>query len=89
MISVKQKLNQSFESFAENLPFYGHLILNLDDMNIRKIEKNIHRKNISFGFTDINQYQIIKVELMQTTTSQAHLYQCLHRKEVRFGHLFF
>jgi UDP-N-acetylmuramate--alanine ligase len=63
--SSQEKLNQSFVSFAENLPFYGHLILNLDDMNIRKIEKNIHRKKISFGFTDTNQYQIINVELIQ------------------------
>ncbi len=39
------KLNQSFVSFAENLPFYGHLILNLDDMNIRKIEKIFIGKN--------------------------------------------
>ena len=77
------KLNQSFESFAENLPFYGHLILNLDDMNIRKIEKNIHRKKISFGFTDINQYQIINVELMQGM-QKFQLFDHLSRKLYKF-----
>ena len=33
----QDKLNQSFVSFAENLPFYGHIILNIDDKNIYKI----------------------------------------------------
>ncbi len=77
------KLNQSFVSFAENLPFYGHLILNLDDMNIRKIEKNIHRKKISFGFTDINQYQIINVELIQGM-QKFQLFDHLSRKLYKF-----
>ena len=63
--SSQKKLNQAFVSFAENLPFYGHLFLNLDDVNIRKIEKKIHRKKISFGFSDANQYQIINLEMSQ------------------------
>jgi UDP-N-acetylmuramate--alanine ligase len=63
--SSQEKLNQSFVSFAENLPFYGHLILNLDDKNIRKIEQKIHRKKITFGFANINQYQIINVQSTQ------------------------
>ncbi len=61
--SSQEKLNQSFVSFAENLPFYGHLILNLDDSNINKIKKNIHRKIISFGFSSRNQFQIINTAL--------------------------
>ena len=81
--SSQEKLNQSFVSFAENLPFYGHLILNLDDMNIRKIEKNIHRKKISFGFTDINQYQIINVELIQGM-QKFQLFDHLSRKLYKF-----
>jgi len=63
--SSQKKLNQAFVSFAENLPFYGHLFLNLDDVNIRKIEKKIHRKKISFGFSDANQYQIINLEISE------------------------
>ena len=81
--SSQEKLNQSFVSFAENLPFYGHLILNLDDMNIRKIEKNIHRKKISFGFTDTNQYQIINVELIQGM-QKFQLFDHLSRKLYKF-----
>ena len=61
--SSQEKLNQSFLSFSENLPFYGHIFLNLDDINIRKISKLIHRKQISFGFSERNRFQIINVEL--------------------------
>ena len=81
--SSQEKLNQSFVSFAENLPFYGHLFLNLDDVNIRKIEKKIHRKKISFGFTDINQYQIINVELIQGM-QKFQLFDHLSRKLYKF-----
>ncbi len=59
----QDKLNQSFISFAENLPFYGHIILNFDDLNIRKISKSIHRKQITFGFSSKNRFQILDVKL--------------------------
>jgi len=57
------KLNQSFVSFAENLPFYGHIIMNLDDSNVREIAKSIHRKHISFGFSSRNKFQIRNAHL--------------------------
>ena len=48
--SNQDKLNQAFVSFAENLPFYGHLIITLDDSNVAKIAKHIHRKKLPLGF---------------------------------------
>ncbi len=61
--SNQEKLNQSFVYFAENLPFYGHILLNLDDSNIRKISKDIHRRQITFGFSARNRFQIVDVKL--------------------------
>ncbi|MDC0902087.1 UDP-N-acetylmuramate--L-alanine ligase [Gammaproteobacteria bacterium] len=61
--SNQEKLNQSFVSFAENLPFYGYILLNLDDSNIRKISKDIHRRQITFGFHSKNRFQITDVKL--------------------------
>ena len=61
--SNQEKLNQSFISFAENLPFYGHICLNLDDLNIRKISKEIHRRQITFGFNSKNRFQITDAKL--------------------------
>ncbi len=61
--SNQEKLNQSFVSFAENLPFYGYILLNLDDSNIRKISKNIHRRQITFGFSSKNRFQINNAKL--------------------------
>ena len=57
------KLNQSFVSFAENLPFYGHIIMNLDDSNVREIANSIYRKHISFGFSSRNKFQIRNAHL--------------------------
>ena len=62
--SNQEKLNQSFVSFAENLPFYGYILLNLDDPNIRKISKNIHRRQITFGFSAKNRFQITDIKLI-------------------------
>jgi len=61
--SNQEKLNQSFISFAENLPFYGYILLNLDDPNIRKISKDIHRRQITFGFSAKNRFQITDINL--------------------------
>ena len=61
--SNQEKLNQSFLSFAENLPFYGYLLINLDDSNIRKISKDIHRRQITFGFSAKNRFQITDIKL--------------------------
>ena len=61
--SKQEKLNQSFVNFAENLPFYGYILLNLDDPNIRKISKDIHRRHITFGFSLKNRFQITDVKL--------------------------
>ncbi len=61
--SNQEKLNQSFLSFAENLPFYGYILINLDDSNIRKISKNIHRRQITFGFSAKNRFQITDIQL--------------------------
>ena len=61
--SNQEKLNQSFISFAENLPFYGNICLNLDDLNIRKISKEIHRRQITFGFNSKNRFQIADAKL--------------------------
>ena len=61
--SNQEKLNQSFVNFAENLPFYGHILLNLDDSNIRKILKDIHRRQITFGFNSKNRFQITDAKL--------------------------
>ena len=61
--SNQEKLNQSFLSFAENLPFYGYILINLDDSNIRKISKDIHRRQITFGFSAKNRFQITDIKL--------------------------
>jgi len=61
--SNQEKLNQSFLSFAENLPFYGYILINLDDSNVRKISKDIHRRQITFGFSAKNRFQITDIKL--------------------------
>ena len=35
--------------FSENVPFYGYLMINGDDKNIKKISKRIYRTKITFG----------------------------------------
>ena len=82
--SDQEKLNQSFVSFAENLPFYGHIILNLDDANIRKISKDIHRKQITFGFSSKNRFQILDAKL-RNGLQKFQLKDHLNKKNYKFS----
>ena len=55
-----ENLLNSFIRFSENVPFYGYLIVNIDDKNIKKISKCISRKQISFGKSAQADYQILE-----------------------------
>ena len=55
-----ENLLTSFIRFSENVPFYGYLIVNIDDKNIKKISKRISRKQISFGKSAQADYQILE-----------------------------
>ena len=82
--SNQEKLNQSFISFAENLPFYGHICLNLDDLNIRKISKEIHRRQITFGFNSKNRFQITDVKL-ENGLQKFQLTDHINKKQYKFS----
>tara|TARA_B100000674_G_scaffold436614_1_gene396888 strand:- start:2779 stop:3564 length:786 start_codon:yes stop_codon:yes gene_type:complete len=47
--------------FAENVPFYGYLVINGDDVNIKKISKKISRAQIKFGQSKGCDYQVTKI----------------------------
>ncbi len=53
-----ENLLDSFVTFLENVPFFGYIIINNDDKNIRKISRRISRKQISFGFSKSSDFQI-------------------------------
>ncbi|OUW89028.1 MAG: UDP-N-acetylmuramate--L-alanine ligase [Gammaproteobacteria bacterium TMED226] len=60
--NIFDNLLDSFVSFSENVPFYGYLLINSDDKNIKKISKRISRTQISFGESKKANYQIINIE---------------------------
>ena len=60
--NIFDNLLDSFVSFSENVPFYGYLLINSDDKNIKKISKRISRTQISFGESNKANYQIINIE---------------------------
>ena len=54
-----ENLLDSFVSFSNNVPFYGYMVINEDDRNIKKIAKRISRKQISFGKSINADFQIL------------------------------
>ncbi|MDA0968120.1 MAG: Mur ligase domain-containing protein, partial [Proteobacteria bacterium] len=54
-----ENLLDAFIKFSENVPFYGYIIINVDDKNIKKIAKKISRKQITFGKTKKADFQIL------------------------------
>ena len=54
-----ENLLDAFIKFSENVPFYGYIIINVDDKNIKKIAKKISRKQITFGKAKKADFQIL------------------------------
>ena len=59
--NIFENLLDSFVLFSENVPFYGYLIINGDDKNIKKISKRISRSQVTFGESKECDYKIIKI----------------------------
>ena len=59
--NIFDNLLDSFVMFAENVPFYGYLVINGDDVNIKKISKKISRAQVKFGESKGCHYQITKI----------------------------
>ncbi|MCU0237240.1 MAG: UDP-N-acetylmuramate--L-alanine ligase [Acidobacteria bacterium] len=45
-----KNLVQAFRQFADKVPFYGAVILNSDDANVRRIMPGIRKKVVTYGF---------------------------------------
>ncbi len=43
------KLKEAFIDFTDNIPFFGYVVANVDDLNTREILKEIKRRVITFG----------------------------------------
>ncbi len=59
--NIFENLLDSFVLFSENVPFYGYLVINGDDKNIKKISKRISRAQVTFGESKDCDYKIIKI----------------------------
>jgi UDP-N-acetylmuramate--alanine ligase len=56
-----EDVKQAFIEFANKVPFYGAVIVCLDDANIRSILPEIDRRTISYGFTPQAQLRAINI----------------------------
>ena len=57
-----ENLLNAFVKFSENVPFFGYMVINRDDKNIKKIAKRISRKQITFGKSHKSDFQILGAE---------------------------
>jgi UDP-N-acetylmuramate--alanine ligase len=66
--------------FAENIPFYGALIINIDDKNVRGVAKKISRRQISFGFSPKSDYQVTNASYKNNYQIFSLVNNILHKK---------
>ena len=57
--SIDHLINH-FYLFTENLPFYGYVVLNIDNKNIKKLIKHINRPFLTYGFSK-KQIMLLKI----------------------------
>ncbi len=60
-----ENLLNAFVMFSENVPFYGYMIINWDDRNVRKISKRISRRQITFGKSSNSDFQILNISFIK------------------------
>lgn len=68
-------VKQAFIQFANKVPFYGAVIVCLDDANVRSILPEIDRRTISYGFTPQAQIRSIKIEQTAFESTFTVLYE--------------
>lgn len=64
-----EKLKEAFLSFMNKVPFYGVSIVCAEDANVRNLIPHIHRRFITYGFSDSFDIYVknIKTEFMRTS----------------------
>jgi len=62
-------VKQAFIDFANKVPFYGAVVLCLDDSNVRSIIPEIDRRIISYGLTPQAQIRAVDIEPDQFNTT--------------------
>lgn len=62
-------VKDAFVEFANKVPFYGAVILCLDDSNVRSIIPSIERRTITYGLTPQAQVRAIEIEVDHFTSS--------------------
>ena len=68
--SIDHLINH-FYLFTENLPFYGYVVLNIDNKNIKKLIKYINRPFLTYGF---NQKADYVIENLKYTKGKPNFY---------------
>lgn len=58
-----EDVKQAFIEFANKAPFYGAVILCLDDSNVRSIIPSIDRRTITYGLTPQAQIRAVDIEV--------------------------
>lgn len=68
-------IKSSFIEFANKVPFYGAVILCLDDPDLRSIVPNIKRRIISYGLTPQAQLRAVDIETSEMHSEFTVLYK--------------
>ena len=58
------EIKQAFVDYAQNIPFYGFISINIDDENVKSIKTKIKRKKIiTFGFSNDSNYRPLNLKV--------------------------
>jgi UDP-N-acetylmuramate--alanine ligase len=80
-----KNLVQAFRQFADKVPFYGAVILNIDDANVRRIMPQIRKKIVTYGFGAGADLQALKVRSSGFASSYELAVHGRHQGTVRLN----
>ena len=70
-----EQIKDAFLQFANSVPFYGSVILCLDDEHVREILTRIKRRVITYGITEAADYQAKEISCKGSSTNYVLYYK--------------
>lgn len=72
-------LKETFLQHIHSIPFYGTVILCRDDPHLRSLQKNVHRRMLTYGLSTDSDIQAQNLELKGFKSS----YQCVYENRIQ------
>ncbi len=80
-----EEIKQAFVDYAQNIPFYGFISINIDDENVKSIKTKIKRKKIiTYGFSKDSNYQPFNLRIERKNNKYYSIFDIIINQKKKY-----